>query len=112
MPYRNTPNTEDNLLISSSVTTVAVMAISGGATYCGIIGSDTLGRFVTNTAWVCTGQLWSGWMLPEFDDSCWLNATVTTDSRFIKPASISASAKLVWLSPYSSTVYCRYSYCK
>jgi len=50
---------------------VAAKAYSGSSR--GLLASDSTGH-LTDSSWKCTGTFYTGWMLPDYDDSSWPTA--------------------------------------
>jgi hypothetical protein len=109
--------------IPAASSVVAIKAKDMYAVAAAMLASINHDYLLTNAAWRCTSTFsinWFNWMMPNFDDSLWDPAIVTSSNPgdpYSPPgvSGISPSAKWIWTKRYNmqlhsyldSPVYCR-----
>lgn len=103
IPNYGDVNLIDTIPLPNSVTIIAVWAQNNNF-YGGILASDTDGRVLTNSAWVCNTRCLTGWQQTNFDDSKWVAASENADNNgtgvFPPIAAIRKEAKWIWNPKY------------
>ena len=110
LPNAQRPFSADIVPLANNVTVIAFQATfrQQRCSEMGVTASDSHRTFLTGKSWKCSTNIanQSQWMMPGFNDSTWLNATIS-NRQYVIPF-VNRGADTIWEASYSQgSIYCR-----